>query len=56
MIYTIKCPNCNEEIEINESLLNGEDEFYDECQQCGYPLTIGIEYDENDNIIKLYVD
>jgi transcription elongation factor Elf1 len=53
--YKKICPNCGEEFEVSENELFSEDVYYMDCDSCGYPMEIEIEYDDDDNIIALHV-
>jgi uncharacterized Zn finger protein len=53
-VFEIQCPNCKEITELHEDLFMGEEEYFDECN-CGYPLTVGIIYNENDQVEEVFV-
>jgi predicted nucleic-acid-binding Zn-ribbon protein len=54
MIYRVKCCNCGEIIELTKFDIQDEDEIEFECEDCGYPNLIGIEYDEDNNIEDVF--
>lgn len=53
--YTIECPNCGCKIGLSEFCLTGEDEYFGDCYECGYPYEVEIERDDDGFIIDLHV-